>query len=110
MSFSFGYPSPPIAALMDILYFSRSFDVRPIPQTIARIQSFTSFSQDLLGLYLFLWPFTFTSSMNLLSVWCLLYVQNYFICVRSVPDVTPSSSYLDWFVLCSVHDTRNSFL
>ena len=28
---------------------------------------------------------------------------------RSVPDVTPSSSTMDWIVPCSVHDTRNIF-
>ena len=29
---------------------------------------------------------------------------------RSVPDVTPSSSAMGWFVRCSVHVTRNIFL
>ena len=29
---------------------------------------------------------------------------------RNVPDVTPSSSAMDWFVPCSVNDTRNIFL
>ena len=41
------------------------------PPDTCPIQSSASFSQDLFGLPLFLWPFTFPSSINFSSVWCL---------------------------------------
>ena len=44
---SVAYPFPDVAALMDLLYISRSSAVRPTLQTLATIQSSTSFSQDL---------------------------------------------------------------
>ena len=43
----FTYPFPDIAALMDLLYISRSSAVRPT------LRSSTSFSQDLFGLFFF---------------------------------------------------------
>ena len=46
-SLSFTYPFPDVAVLMDRLYISRSSSVRPILQTLARIQSSTFFFQDL---------------------------------------------------------------
>ena len=55
--FFFAYPFPDVAALVDLLYISRSSAVRPTLRTLA--QSFTSFSQDLFGFPPFLWPFTF---------------------------------------------------
>ena len=54
-----------------VLHISRPSAVRPTFQTLALIQSFISFSQDLFGLPLLLWPFTFHSSINFSSVWCL---------------------------------------
>ena len=60
--FFFAYPFPDVVALVDLLYISRSSDVRPTLRTLA--QSFTSFSQDLFGLPPFLWPFTFPSSIQ----------------------------------------------
>ena len=62
------YPFPDVAALMDLLYISRSSAVRPTLQTPAPIQSYTSFSQDIFGCPLFLWHFTFTSGINFSSV------------------------------------------
>ena len=56
------YPCPDVAALMDLLYVSRFIAVRPTLQTLA--QSSTSFSQGFFGLPLFLWPFTFPSTIN----------------------------------------------
>ena len=53
-------PFPDVAALIDLLYISRSSAVRPIFQ----IQSTKSFSRDLFGLSLFIWPLTFPSSSN----------------------------------------------
>ena len=73
---SFAYMFPDVAALVDRPYISRSSAVRPSLRTLAPIQSSTSFSQDLVGLPLFLWPSTFPSGINFSSVWCLLYVQN----------------------------------
>ena len=70
MSLSFAYPFPDVAALMDLVYISRSSAVHPTLETLALIQSSTSFSQDLFGLPLFLWPFTFPSSVNFFSVSC----------------------------------------
>ena len=63
LSLSFAYPFPDVVALMDILYISRSSAVRPTLQTLAPIQSSTSFSQDHFDLPLFLWPFAFPSSI-----------------------------------------------
>ena len=57
--FSFAYQFPDVAAVTDLLYISRSSAVCPTLQTLASIQSSTSFSQDLFGLPLLLWPFTF---------------------------------------------------
>ena len=48
---------------------------------------------------LFLLPFTFPCSIIFSSVWCL------FVCFEIL-----SSSVMDWIVLCSVCDTRNTFL
>ena len=47
---SFAYPFPDVAAFMDLLYISRSSTIRPTLQTLAPIQSSTSFFQDLFGL------------------------------------------------------------
>ena len=60
----------PVTCPHPVLHISRSSAVRPTLQSLAPIQSFTSFSQDLFGLPLFLWPFTFPSSNNLTTVWC----------------------------------------
>ena len=73
--FSFAYPFLDIAALSDLPYISRSA-VRPTLQTLALIQSSTSFSQDLFGLPLFLWPFNFPCSINFSTLSCLVYVLN----------------------------------
>ena len=50
-----------------------------------------------------------------LGLWKTLMVRNnlifgFSIKFRSLPDVTPSSSAMEWFVLCLVHDNRNIFL
>ena len=55
--------------------------------------------------------FTFPSSINFPRVWCIFIRRKYLnfcflIEFRSVPDETPSSSAMDWFVLGSVHDTH----
>ena len=45
-----------------------------------------------------------------LRLWKTMMVRNNLIFgfkFRSVPDVAPSSSVMDWFVPCSSHDTRN---
>ena len=53
-----------VAALMDLPYTSRSSAVRPTLQTLAPIQSSTSFSQDHFGFPVLLWPFTLPSRVN----------------------------------------------
>ena len=58
--------------LADLPCISRSSAVRPTLQTLAPIQSSTSFCQDLFGLPLFLRPFTFPSSIKFSSVWCVV--------------------------------------
>ena len=74
---SFAHPFPDVATLMDLLYIGRSSAVRTTLQTLAPIQSSTSFSHCLFDLTLFLWPFTFPFSINFTSVWCLfIYVRN----------------------------------
>ena len=65
-----------VAALMDLLYISRSSAVRPTLQTLAPIQSSTSFSQDLFGLPLLLWPFIFLLVL-IYSMFCV------FLCVKN---------------------------
>ena len=71
--FSSVYSFPDSAALTDLLYISRSSAVRPTLQTLASIQSSTSFSQHLFGLPPILWPSPFPSST---SVWCLFICLN----------------------------------
>ena len=61
------------------------FAVRPTLQTLAPIQSSISFSQDLFDLPLFLWPFTFPSSNNFSSVWCLS-ERTYFLMIHKVQE------------------------
>ena len=57
---------PNVAALMDLLYISRSSAVRPTLQTLAPIQSSTSFSQDFFGLQFFLVVFSLVFGVFLL--------------------------------------------
>ena len=64
MDFSVGYPFSDVPALTDLPYISRSSAVRHTLQTLAAIQSSTYFTQYLFGLPLFLWRFTFPSSVN----------------------------------------------
>ena len=68
----FVYPFPDVAASMDLLYiiqYYATFVLMTIVQTLAPIQSSTSVSQYHFGLPLFLWHFTFPSSINLFNVW-----------------------------------------
>ena len=51
ISLSFANQFLDVAALMDLLYFSRSSAVRPNLQTLAPIQSSTSFSYDLITIF-----------------------------------------------------------
>ena len=66
-----------IDAWMDLPYISLSSAVRPTLQALTPIQSSTSFSQDIFGLPLFLWPSTFPSSINFSSV-CYVSEINFF--------------------------------
>ena len=80
LSLSSAYPFPDVAALMDLLYISRSSVFRPTLQTVAPIQSSTFFSHGLFGLPLFLLPSTFPSSINFSSVCCIF--------MSKKPDIT----------------------
>ena len=64
------YPFLEVAALMDLLYISRSSAVRPILQTLAP-SSPPHPSPKVSGLHRFLWPSTLPSSINFSSVWCI---------------------------------------
>ena len=112
-SSSFAYPFPDVAALMDLVC------------TSADLPLFVPLSRPHPVLQIFLprsfWPssaslaFLFPSSINLFSVWCLCMCQKqlnlcFSIKFRCVPDVTPSSSAMDWFVLSTFHDNHNVFL
>ena len=66
------YPSLSLSS-MDLPFTDRSSAVRPTLQTRATIQSSTSFSQDLFGLPLFLWPFIVPSFITFYSV-CSLFI------------------------------------
>ena len=47
----------------------------------------------------------FPSSINFFNGWFRLHVRNNLFCLfNKVPDLTTA---MDWFVLCSVHDTQN---
>ena len=96
----FAYPFLDVAALMDLLDISRSSAVRPTLHSQVHHNVTTSFSQ-----YLFLWHCTFPSSINFFNGWFRLHVRNNIFCLfNKVPDFTTA---MDWFVVCSVHDTQN---
>ena len=94
------YPFLDVAALMDLLYISRSSAVRPTLHSQVHHNVITSF----FGLPLFLWHCTFPSSINFFNGWFRLHVRNNLFCLfNEVPDLTTA---MDWFGVCSVHDTQ----
>ena len=106
----FAYPFLDVAALMDLLYISRSSAVHPTLHSQVHHNVTTSFSQyNLFGPPLFLLHCTFPSSINFFNGWFRLHVRNNLFCLfNKVPDLTTA---MDWFVvgLCAVHDTQNIF-
>ena len=72
LSRSLSYPFQDVAARMSsISYINRYSAVPPTRQTLVPIHSSAAFSQYLFGPPLFLWPFTFPSSINFSSLWWL---------------------------------------
>ena len=62
-------------------------------------------SHNIFGLPLFLWHCTFPYSINFFNGWFRLHVHNNLFCLfNKVPDL---STAMDWFVVCSVHDTQH---
>ena len=114
----FAYPFLDVAALMDLLYISRSSAVRPTLHSKVHHNVTTSFSQYLWSssvciltisfvfhcLFGIVGP-TFPSSINFFNGWFRLHVRNYLFCLSNkVPDLTTA---MDWFVVCYVHGTQN---
>ena len=101
----FAYPFLDVAALMDLLYISRSSAVRPTLHSQVHHNVTTSFSQYLWSSSVSLGKCTFPYSINFFNGWFRLHVRNNLFChFNKVPDLTTA---MDWFVVCSVHDTQN---
>ena len=100
----FAYPFPDVAALMDFLYISRSSAVRPTLQTLALIQSSTSFSHDLIGLPLFLWPVTFPSSIisPVLGVFLCVQITSFLLLNKVNECSRCDSKFISYGLVCSV--------
>ena len=105
----FAYPFLDVADLMDLLYISRSSAVHPTLHSQVHHNVTTSFSQYrpylvflcFFGIALFLLVlissmvgFVYMSEITYFILFCLF---------NKVPDLTTA---MDWFVVCSVHDTQ----
>ena len=100
------YPFQNIAALTDLPRISRRSAFRPTLQTLAPSRS-PHLSTKISLAYLCFFSFSLYLIVLISTVFCIFFCVRKTFCFllkfRSVPDVTQSSSAMDWFVLCSVH-------
>ena len=102
------------AALMDILYISRSTAARPTLQTPAPSSPPHPSPKTSLTFPNFLGLSIFLQVLNS-PVFCVFQYPKYLnVCFlikfTSVPDVIPSASDIDWFVWCSYHYFHTAFI
>ena len=88
-----------------IFYISADLLLFVLLSTVKSTTMWPHHSHNIFGLPLFLWHCTFPSSINFFNGWFRLHIRNNLFCLfNKVPDLTTA---MDWFVVCSVHDTQN---
>ena len=87
-----------------IIYTSADLLLFVLLSTVKSTTIWPHHSHNIFRLPLFLWHCTFPSSINFFNVWFRLHVRNnLFGLFNKVPDLTTA---MDWFAVCSVHDTQ----